>query len=417
VGLEGTLRVFSLTDIFQMLGLQRKTGVLTVEGEDDTITISFLGGQVVAAESEARRLENRLGNLLQRAGYVSQEQLDHVLVMQKETQQRMGFLLVRERLVDPQELREALRLQISRIVYSAFRWTDGKFRFSQEGMVDYDADHMAPVSTDTILMEAAQMVDEWPLLEKKIGSLASIYRRAQGVEGLKLVHNQKNPPEGTLSVTKAEAETWRWTDGERSIGEVMERAFLSDFEVLKGTADLLARHLIEAGAVVRPIQPAAAPAARRPAISPRAIVLWLVVAALAAGAVYLMPRNPANLGFRRAGAVEEGAELRKAVSLNRAVSIERAVRIYYDASGRYPRSLEDLVVAGILDEDALQDPYGRPYRYILRAEDGKFGLYGRNASGQIDLDLSLERSLAPLSGVRPPRPTTGSEPPSVLVVE
>ena len=44
MGLEGTLRVFSLTDIFQMLGLQRKTGVLAVEGEDDTITISFLGG-------------------------------------------------------------------------------------------------------------------------------------------------------------------------------------------------------------------------------------------------------------------------------------------------------------------------------------------------------------------------------------
>ena len=51
VGLEGTLKVFSLTDIFQMLGLQRKTGVLVVEGEDDTVTISFLGGQVVAAES------------------------------------------------------------------------------------------------------------------------------------------------------------------------------------------------------------------------------------------------------------------------------------------------------------------------------------------------------------------------------
>jgi len=51
MGLEGTLRVFSLTDIFQVLGLQRKSGVLTVEGDDDTVTISFLGGQVVAAES------------------------------------------------------------------------------------------------------------------------------------------------------------------------------------------------------------------------------------------------------------------------------------------------------------------------------------------------------------------------------
>jgi hypothetical protein len=419
VGLEGTLRVFSLTDIFQMLGLQRKTGVLTVEGEDDTVTISFLGGQVVAAESEARRLENRLGNLLLRAGYVTQEQLDHVLAMQKETQQRMGFLLVRERLVDPQELREALRLQISRIVYSAFRWSDGKFRFTQEGMVDYDADHMAPVTTDTILMEAAQMVDEWPLLQKKIGSVSTVYRRAPGVENLRLVTGVKNPPEGTLSVSRAEAETWRWTDGQRTIGEIMERAFLSDFDVLKGTVELMGRHLIERGAAVREPEPSPATLpARSPGIGARALLLWVVLAVLAAGAVYLIPRNPANLFFREPGSAEEGAELGKAVSLNRAVSIERAVRIYYDASGRYPRLLEDLVVAGILEEDALRDPYGRFYRYILRAEDGKFGLYGRNASGQIDLDLSLERSLAPVAGVRSARPTTSpSEPPSVLVVE
>jgi len=417
VGLEGTLRVFSLTDIFQMLGLQRKTGVLTVEGEDDTVTISFLGGQVVAAESETRRLENRLGNLLLRAGYVTQEQLDHVLAMQRETQQRMGFLLVRERLVDPQELREGLRLQISRIVYSAFRWTDGKFRFSQEGMVDYDADHMSPVSTETILMEAAQMVDEWPLLEKKIGSLSTIFRRAPGVENLRLVHGVKNAPEGTLSVSKAEAETWRWTDGARAVGEIMERAFLSDFEVLKGTVDLLERHLIERGAAVKAAEPAPAAVAPAPRAAGRLVLVWAVLAALAAGAVYLIPRNPANLVFRGPGRVEEGSELRKAVSLNRAVSIERAVRVYYDASGRYPRSLEDLVVAGILEEDALRDPYGRFYRYILRAEDGKFGLYGRNASGQIDLDLSLERSLAPVAGVRPARPATQTEPPSVLVVE
>ena len=102
MGLEGTLKVFSLTDIFQMLGLQRKTGVLKVDGEDDTITISFLGGSVVAAESTARRLDNRLGNLLIRAGYVTNEQLERVLVVQRETQQRMGFLLIREGLIDPQ---------------------------------------------------------------------------------------------------------------------------------------------------------------------------------------------------------------------------------------------------------------------------------------------------------------------------
>lgn len=422
MGLEGTLKVFSLTDIFQMLGLQRKTGVLIVEGEDDTVTISFLGGKVVAAESAERRLENRLGNLLIRAGYVTQEQLDGILATQKETQQRMGFLLVRERLVDPQELHQALRLQIARIVYSAFRWPDGRFRFSQEGMVDYDADHMAPVSTETILMEAAQMVDEWPLFEKKVGSLETVYRRAPGVETLNLTVGEKNPPEGTLSVTKSEAETWRWIDGKRSVGDIMERAFLSDFEVLKGTADLIGRHLIEPGRIEEeppgPGPRALAPAA--PHAPPgRALGLWAALLVLAAVSIYVIPRNPANLLLRPPGEVLEIAEFRKAISLNRAVAIERAVRVFYDSSGRYPQSLEDLVVAGILEEDALRDPYGRFYRYILRAEDGKFGLYGRNARGQIDLDLSLERSLAPVSELRPAtsRPAQLPDRPSVLVVE
>lgn len=424
MGLEGTLKVFSLTEIFQMLGLQRKTGVLSVEGDDDTITISFLGGSVVAAESAAHRLDNRLGNLLLRAGYVTQEQLDHVLAIQKETRQRMGFLLVREGLVEPGELREALRLQISRIVYSAFRWPDGRFHFTQEGTVDYDADHMAPVSTDSVLMEAAQIVDEWPLVEKKVGDVATVYRRAPGVESLNLVANQKNAPEGTLSVSRPEAQTWRWIDGRRSVSDIMERAFLSDFEVLKGIADLAARNLIEIGRVQEDAVPVAEPepdAARAPrARANRSLGLWIALLALAAVSAYLIPRNPANLLMRPPGEVREAADLAKAISLNRAVSIERAVRIYYDASGRYPRGLEDLVVAGILDEDALRDPYGRFYRYILRAEDGKFGLYGRNAGGQIDLDLSLERSLAPVSELRPAparQQEDKVEKPSVLVVE
>ena len=419
MGLEGTLKVFSLTDIFQMLGLQRKTGVLVVEGEDDTVTISFLGGQVVAAESAARRLENRLGNLLIRAGYVTQEQLDGILEIQRETQQRMGFLLVRERLVDPQELRQALRLQIARIVYTAFRWPDGRFRFSQEGMVDYDADHMAPVSTDTILMEAAQMVDEWPRFEKQVGALETVYRRAPGVEGLNLTVGEKNPPEGTLSVGKSEAETWRWIDGKFSVADIMERAFLSDFEVLKGTADLLGRHLIEPGRVEDVPVPARPPVAASLAPSGRAVGLWVALLLLAAGSIYVIPRNPANILLRPPGEVPLVSEFQKAMSLNRAVAIERAVRVYYDASGRYPQSLEDLVVTGILDQDALRDPHGRVYRYILRAEDGKFGLYGRNARGQIDLDLSLERSLAPVSELRPAvsRSQKPAERPSVLVVE
>ncbi len=418
MGLEGTLRVFSLTDIFQVLGLQRKSGTLTVEGEEDTVTVSFLGGQVVSADSSARRLENRIGTLLVRAGRINEEQLNRILEVQKESQQRLGFLLIRERLVTPEDLREALRLQIFRIIFSAFRWTDGRFRFSQEGPIDYDADHMSPVPTESILMEAAQMLDEWPILQKKVRSRDVVFKRAPGVENLRLVVSSEDAHEGTLAVGKPEAETWRWIDGNRTVADVMERAFLSDFDVLKGFADLLDRNLIVEGRT-EPEEvtalPVEAPAKRRDF----GWLLWVGAAAVAALGVFLVPRNPWNLLLHGPGETPVGAQLLKSASLYRLERLERAVRVFYDASGKYPRSLEDLVLApGIAPEDSLRDPYGRSYRYILRSEDGKFGLYGRNERGEIDLDLSFDRSLAPVADIRPsPSRRQPDTKPGVQVIE
>jgi hypothetical protein len=418
MGLEGTLRVFSLNDIFQVLGLQRKSGVLTVEGPEDTVTISFLGGQVVSAESAASRLENRIGNLLVRAGRLKEEQLARILQLQKETQQRLGFLLIRERLVTPEDLREALRLQIFRIVFSSFRWTDGRFRFTQEGAIDYDADHMSPVPTESILMEAAQMLDEWQLLEKKIPSKEIVFRRAPGVENLRLFHSGEETGEGTLAVSRPEAEVWRWIDGERDVADILERAFLSDFDVYKGLADLLGRNLIIEGRALRPASSQlVAPVVRAPATA-ASVTLWAVLLVLILFAAWFAPRNPWHLFPRPAGQLREAATLLKAASLGRLVALERAVRVFYDSSGQYPRSLEDLVVAGIVSEDALEDPYGRPYRYIIRSDDGKFGLYGRNVEGNIDLDLSLDRTLAPVAEIRPgSRSRAPEKRPGVQVIE
>jgi hypothetical protein len=417
MGLEGTLRVFSLAEIFQVLGLQRKSGVLVVDGDEDTITISFLGGQVVSAESRAFRLENQIGSLLVRAGRLDEAGLARALEMQKESQQRLGFLLIRERLVTPEDLREALRLQIFRTVYRAFRWSDGRFRFSQEGPIEYDADHMSPVPTESVLMEAAQMLDEWPLLTRRIPSNEVVFRRAPGVESLRLVGPGGEAGEGALAVSKNEAETWRWVDGKRPVSEILERAFLSDFDVLKGLSDLVDRNLIVEGRLDEP-GVGSAPAAVRRAPAVASAILWAAVVVLAALAVWLVPKNPWN-ALLRGSNVPALETLFKAVSLDRLVRLERAVRVFYDGSGRYPRSLEDLVGRGILREQWVRDPYGRNYRYILRSEDGKFGLYGRDAAGQIDLDLSFDRTLAPVAELRPaPSRAVQSETrPGVQVIE
>lgn len=412
MGLEGTLSTFSATDVFQMLGLQKKTGVLTVESPKDTITVSFLGGRIVAADSMARSLEDRVGNLLVEGGRVAPERIETAVEAQKETGERLVVLLLRQRLVSPEELGEALRLQISRIILAALPWTEGRFRFNQEGVIDHDAAVLSPISTEELLKQAMQRREEWPRLEEKVASPDVVYRRAPGVENLRLVFSSDQAGAGVLLVSRREAETWTWVDGKRRVGEILERALLSDLDVYRGLGDLLDRNLIAQEGIYRDRRLEPPPKTAR--TSARAIGLWAVLLVLAASAVRQLPQG---LVLRSARASLEESDLLKAVSLNRLTSLERAVRVYYDSSGQYPRSLEDLLRSGVLTPEGATDPYGRPYRYILRPQEGKFSLYGRNARGDIDLDLTFERSLAPVSESRPASPAARpGKPPGVQMI-
>ena len=90
MALEGTIKDFGLPDIFQLIGLQRKTGILTLTSESESITVTFENGMVVMADSSSKRLEDRIGNVLVKQGKLSQDRLDEALEVQKQTLQRLG---------------------------------------------------------------------------------------------------------------------------------------------------------------------------------------------------------------------------------------------------------------------------------------------------------------------------------------
>ena len=394
MSLDGNLRVFSLTEIFQMLGMQRKSGILTVEGPKDTINLAFVNGQIVGVESSSSPAELRLGSLLVKAGRLSQEGLEAALELQKKRPERLGRLLVGQGLVRVEDLREAFRIQVHRIVFQAFGWTDGRFRFLPESTIEHDPDLIAPIPTEAILLEAARTMDELPAAEKRISSNELVFRRAPAAAGVTLTTGDAQG--GSVAVSRREAEIWKWIDGRRSVGEIRERAFLPDLEVLKGISDLLDRNLIveEKRRESAPV----APVTRR-RFSPLAALVWVVVLAAGVVAVTYVPRNRANLLFQPVAENAPAAGLFHASSLARILSLGRAVRVYYGTTGRPARAFEELVADRLVEESTLTDPYGRRYRYILRPEDGKFAIFGRDAAGRIDLALSHEGTLAPAVGV------------------
>ncbi len=419
MALEGTLRDFSLADIFQLIGLQRKTGVLTLKGKDDTVTVTFLDGKVVGADSLNRKLENRLGTVLVKTGYLNQDQLNRALEIQKETLQRLGFILTHHEIISAQELKDALQLQNMQIIYRLFRWKDGEYHFSQETVIEYDHDNVTPVSSESILMEGARMMDEWPIIEKRIRSYSMVFRHKAVGQEIAVVDEEdadeidfdpgspskkakKKGGGDKIRITPQEKMIYDMVDGKATVAEIIESSRLSEFDTAKSLYELLSRDLIEevragaakAGAVsIDETAPT-----EIPSVLPLPLIILLALAALASLVTGI--RNPLNVFTTTAGP-SLFTPTKKAISLQRIETVGEAIESYNLATGQLPHALGDLA-PNFLSPSFLRDPWGHEYKYIQRPE--RYLVIGFLPDGKPDTDLFLSRgiSAAPTGEARPP---------------
>jgi hypothetical protein len=397
MALEGTIRDFGLPDIFQLIGLQRKTGLLTLtkEKDDESVTITFEGGMVVMADSTARRLEDRLGNVLVKQGKITRERLDEALSMQKQTLQRLGHILASASAITTKDLRDALQVQISQIVFRVFRWRDGRYLFAPAENVDYDRENFAPMSTDFILMEGIRMVDEWPIIEKRIPSFDMVFRPVVDPSlvdvGAGSSPDDSGPERrqtGRIRLAPEEERVFRKVDGVRTVQAIIDGTGAGEFEVCRTLFDFLNRNLVAPAGLGTP--PSLAETVARGAASsvPGYAVAALVGALAVAGLVVQGGRPFAVTGLGPALSGTYAAVLDGAARA-RLGRLERAIDAWTATHGAPPFSLEDLVRAGLADPSHLVDPWGRPFRY----EPGAHGyiLSAVDDSGASRADATVDR--------------------------
>ncbi len=151
---EGTLKDFSLAEIFQLISYQKKTGILTLKGEGKKATVNFMEGDVISAETIDEKLEDRLGQRLVRCNLITKEQLLKVLNIQKETLQRLGYILVSKKFISQLDMERNLRDVICEKIYKLFRWREGEYHFTVRESDDFSDEYFNPISTQSVLMEA-----------------------------------------------------------------------------------------------------------------------------------------------------------------------------------------------------------------------------------------------------------------------
>jgi hypothetical protein len=425
MALEGTLRDFSLADIFQLIGLQRKTGVLTLRSKDDTVTVTFLDGKVVGADSLNRRLENRLGTVLIRTGFLTQDQLNRALEIQKETLQRLGFILTHYGIISAESLKEAINLQIMQVVYRLFRWKDGDYHFSQETTIEYDRDNVTPISAESILMEGARMIDEWPIIEKRIRSYDMVFRKKLTDQEIVVVGGDEADEidfDGTRSkkrkgglseqirISQEEKAIYDMVDGTMTVGDIVEASRVAEFDTNKALYELLTRDLIEevkgasAAAVVEQATPMDETEVAETPV-PLPLVLLLLVLAIAS--LVTSFKNPLNslrpLTDRTAPSMI--GEMRKAISMQRVEAIGQSIEKYTAVHGQLPKQLQDLA-PHYIDASLLHDPWGNAYKYLQRPE--RYLVIGFTSSGKPDPDLLVSRAFGgPVVPMMTQTPQTG----------
>ncbi len=376
MALKGTLKDFSLADIFQLIGIQQKTGVLTLKRDQEIVTVSFVGGAVVGAESLRRRLEDRIGTVLVKTGQLSEAQLQEALKIQKETLNRLGNVLVDHQLIDVKALREALQTQINQTVFRLFRWGSGEYDFSQDAKIDYDKKYISPTSAENILMEGVRILDEWPMIEKGIRSFSTVFRRADvEIAQSGPAKEGGSTAEGAVTLNKEERIVHTLVDGKRSVQEVVESSLLGEFETCRILYELINRQLLEeTGRRTRKAPSAAVPAPSR-TLAPIVQGFAYLILILLTGAGVLYRATPwidqvrqgeriaANLSPVFSGAAI--ASLNGALEADRLKKIDFAIQVFFLLDRTYPADLADLVAARLLNDSDVVDAAGRRYQYEM----------------------------------------------------
>lgn len=403
MSLEGSIKDFGLSEIFQLILVQQKTGLMTIKYQSRHASVGFVKGMVVSAQVDEEEGMERIGDVLVRAKRVTPQQLEDALKTQQETGEYLGQILVVRNAVGEADLKRALRLQILETVYRLFRWKEGQYCFDQQD-VEYPKAYIDPISTEHVLMEGVRRLDEWPYIEKKIPSLSLVFSQVADKRGE--IEERESPVVTPVKSSAAEEDpfadleteddgrfspeemtVYHAVNGHDDVKRIIELVELGEFEVCKALANLSRTGLITP--VARSVSaPQGDPRVStnhgakvvRPSV--RLTVNMVVILTLLAA--------PGALVWQYADAMwtTVTGDLQAAESLtltNQLVGLQQLVRLWADEHGRMPENLDQVMAEYGASSWSLADPWGRLWHYDVRS--GEVSSLGQDGKHNTDDDI------------------------------
>lgn len=135
---EGTLDTWSIDDLFSLIALKKQSGRLVVSCDDQTITAVFEHGRLLHLQNRDNTFANRLGTMLLRGGFITEDQLNDALERNQRTGLPLGYILINSGYINRNQLQGPLKLQKEEYLQKLFSWKHGAFTFEPGGVETYE---------------------------------------------------------------------------------------------------------------------------------------------------------------------------------------------------------------------------------------------------------------------------------------
>jgi len=179
MAIEGPLRELGMHDVFQLLHLSRKTGLLKVchsERSEESARgfVVFETGRVIHAGMAAQ--PTGVEEMLVAAGRITPLDLEYARRLQTRAPTGTSLLqvLLQAGAITQRELERQVRRQLEAVVFELMAWREGFFSFEDRAVDDVSLETRVRLSTESLLMESARRIDEWARIADRVPTLGAV---------------------------------------------------------------------------------------------------------------------------------------------------------------------------------------------------------------------------------------------------
>ncbi|MCX5753877.1 MAG: DUF4388 domain-containing protein [Candidatus Krumholzibacteria bacterium] len=376
MALEGNVRDFGLSEILQLIALQKKSGMLSITGEQ-TMVIYFREGQVISTRDRRKLAADPFRDYVLKYGFISVEEMDRIQQIQAETNLDLTDILVSEKKFSDDELRIIFAEQIQETIQEILTWPRSQYKFIIGSQVLQGVNSFGSFKVEGLLMESMRRIDEFPELERIFPSENTIVKRLPA------------PAEGKVQIEELEDLIYDILDTPMSIAELVPKARMSRFSTYEALKCLLEKGLLQIIEAEKSVEPdageidAGSVAPRRRLPLPAIAAALALISSLAIGELAVPRLLPPGWGLVRHGAVREasvagGISVAPTLGELRSRLVEAAVREALEehlaVKGAYPTGLETLVANGFMPKKIFDEAVARGFSYRLGSGGQSYSL-------------------------------------------